>query len=131
MPITEAQQPILESTALAHIATIGPNGEPQVSPVWFSWDGTNLLFSQTTTRQKYRNLQRDPHIAISLVDPTNPYNYLEIRGRVVSIENDVDNAFINSMAKKYMGQDVYPWASPTEQRVVVAVTPEHTSGMGG
>lgn len=121
---------LLESTALVHVATIGPEGEPQVNPVWFAWDGTNLRFSQTTTRQKYRNVQRDPRIALSIVDPSNPYRYLEIRGKVVEIEPDPDRAFINSMAKKYLGQDVYPWHQEGDERVVIVVEPEHTTQMG-
>src|SRR6266852_4911624 len=87
---------ILRTNALAHIATIGPRGEPQSTPVWFDWDGTNIRFSQIKTRQKYRNLLRDPHIALSIVDPTNPYRYLEIRGKVVRIDEDPNLDFINS-----------------------------------
>ena len=121
---------LLESTALAHVATIGPDGEPQVNPVWFGWDGTHVLFSQTTTRQKVRNLQRDPRIALSIVDPANPYRYLEIRGVVERVDPDPDIAFINSMAKKYLGQDRYPWHRPEDERVVVVVRPEHTTQMG-
>ena len=121
---------LLESTALAHVATIGPHGEPQVNPVWFGTRDGYVLFSQTTTRQKVRNLQRDPRIALSIVDPTNPYRYLEIRGVVERIDPDPDNAFINAMAKKYIGQDVYPWHQPGDERVVVVVRPEHTTQMG-
>ena len=121
---------LLESTALAHVATIGPDGEPQVNPVWFGWDGTHVLFSQTTTRQKVRNLERDPRIALSIVDPDNPYRYLEIRGVVERVDPDPDIAFINSMAKKYLGQDRYPWHRPEDERVVVVVRPEHTTQMG-
>ena len=65
--------------ALAHVATIGPDGEPQSSPVWFDWDGSHLKFSLTTTRQKYRNLQRDKRVSLSIVDPSNLYRYIEIR----------------------------------------------------
>lgn len=129
--IPEQYRDLLDSTALADVATIGPNGEPQVNPVWFGWDGTYLYFSQTTGRQKYRNVQREPRIALSIVDPQNPYRYLEIRGRVVRIDPDPDNAFINSMAKKYMNEDVYPWHRPGDVRVVVVVQPEHTTQMGG
>ena len=121
---------LLESKALAHIATIGPHGEPQVNPVWFDWDGEHVRFSQTKTRQKYHNLQRDPRIALSIVDPQNPYRYLEVRGRVVGIEEDPDRAFINAMAKKYLGQDVYPWHRPCDERVVILVEPERTTQMG-
>ena len=121
---------LLESTALAHVATIGPNGEPQVNPVWFGTQDGYILFSQTTNRQKYRNLQRDARIALSIVDPGNPYRYLEIRGVVERIDPDPDNAFINSMAKKYLAEDVYPWHNPGDERVVVVVRPEHTTKMG-
>jgi len=128
--IPASHQDLLESKALAHVATIGPGGEPQSNPVWFGTQDGHILFSQTTGRQKYRNLQRDPRIALSIVDPTNDYRYLEIRGRVERIDPDPDNAFINSMAKKYMGQDVYPWHQPGDERVVVVVRPRHTTEMG-
>ena len=121
---------LLESTALAHVATIGPRGEPQSSPVWFGWDGRYVRFSQTKTRQKLKNVQREPRIALSIVDPQNPYRYLEIRGRVVQIEDDPDLQFINSMSQKYLGQSVYPGHRPGDERVVVVVEPEHTSRMG-
>lgn len=128
--IPESHADILQQPVLAHVATVGPNGEPQNNPVWFGWDGENLLFSQTTQRQKYRNVQDEPRVALSLVDAANPYRYLEIRGEVARIDPDPDNAFINSMAKKYMGADVYPWHQPGDERVVVVVRPEHTTQMG-
>ena len=128
--IPESHADLLDQTALAHVATIGPDGEPQNNPVWFGWDGEHVLFSQTKTRQKYRNVQDEPRVALSIVDVNNPYRYLEIRGKVERIEPDPDNAFINSMAKKYMGEDVYPWHQPGDERVVVVVRPEHTTRMG-
>lgn len=131
MAIPENYADLLDSKALAHIATIGPKGEPQVNPVWFGWDGTHIRFSQTTTRQKYKNLQDDPRISLSIVDPANDYRYLEVRGRVVAVEPDPGIAFINSMAKKYMGVDTYPWHNPTDERIVIVVEPEHTTQMGG
>jgi PPOX class probable F420-dependent enzyme len=127
--IPEKYTDLLESNALANVATIGPKGEPQNNPVWFGWDGTHILFSQTKGRQKYHNLQREPRVALSIVDPANPYRYLEIRGKVVRIDEDSDLAFINSMAKKYLDQDVYPWHKPEDERVVVLVEPERTSNM--
>lgn len=129
--IPENYRDLLESKALAHVATIGPDGEPQVNPVWFGWDGQHLLFSQTTTRQKTRNLERDNRIALSIVDPNNDYRYLEIRGRVVRVDPDPDKAFIDAMAQKYLGQEKYPWNRPSDERVVMVVEPEHTTQMGG
>lgn len=129
--IPSGYEDLLTSTALADIATIGPHGEPQVNPVWFDWDGTHVRFSQTKTRQKLHNLQRDPRIALSIVDPANPYRYLEIRGRVVAVEEDPNLDFINSMAKKYLNQDKYPWHRPGDERVIIVVEPERTTQMGG
>jgi PPOX class probable F420-dependent enzyme len=126
----EKNADLLESNALAHVATVGPRGEPQVNPVWFGWDGIHLRFSQTTTRQKYKNVQREPRIALSIVDPANPYRYLEIRGKVVAVELDPEFAFIDSMAKKYLGQDKYPWNQPGDERVVIVVAPERSLTMG-
>jgi PPOX class probable F420-dependent enzyme len=128
--IPESHYSLLDSTSLASVATTGPNGEPQVTPVWFDWDGEHILFSQTMTRQKVRNLEKDPRVALSLVDPENPYRYLEIRGRMVEVRPDPDLAFINKMAKKYLGKDVYPWHRPGDERVVVVIQPEHTTQMG-
>ena len=128
--IPEQYSDLLDSTALAHIATIGPKGNPQSTPVWFGWDGQHILFSQTKGRQKYRNVRRDPAIALSIVDPSNPFRYLEVRGKVVAIDEDKNNQFIDSMAKKYMGQDKYPFHQPGDERVIIVVEPEHTSHMG-
>lgn len=128
--IPEDKRDLLQSKALAHVATIGPDGEPQNNPVWFGTEGDYIVFSQTTGRQKYRNVGRNPKIALSIVDPENDYRYLEIRGTVEKIEPDPDNAFIDSMAHKYMGVEKYPWHQPGDQRVVVYVRPEHTTSMG-
>lgn len=130
MTIPESHADLLDTTALVHVATIGPDGEPQNNPVWFDWDGTHVLFSQTTGRQKYRNVQSEPRVALSIVDPANPYRYLEIRGSVAEIVDDDGNAFINAMAKKYIDQDVYPWHQEGDHRVIVKVRPEHTTQMG-
>ncbi|HEX5499896.1 MAG TPA: PPOX class F420-dependent oxidoreductase [Thermomicrobiales bacterium] len=121
---------LLERTTFAHVATIGPEGEPQNNPVWFDWDGERISFSQTTGRQKMRNVQRDPRVALSIIDPDNPYRYLEIRGVVERIDPDPDKAFIDKMAQKYLGADKYPWNQPGDERVVVVVRPEHTTQMG-
>ncbi len=128
--IPEEYEDLLHTTALIHVATLGPDGEPQSNPVWFDWDGEHVKFSQTTARQKYRNVERDPRIALSMVDPENPYRYLEIRGRVERVEEDPNLDFINAMAKKYLGMDEYPYHQPGDERVILYVKPEHTTQMG-
>ncbi|HWC13631.1 MAG TPA: PPOX class F420-dependent oxidoreductase [Actinomycetota bacterium] len=121
---------IFDKKAFAHVATIGPDGALHSSPVWVEFDGRHVRFSLTTDRQKYKNLKRDPRIAVSVIDPDNPYRYVEVRGRAERIDIDEGNAFINSMAKKYIDKDVYPWHRPTDQRVVVHVLPQAHSSMG-
>ncbi len=128
--IPPTHEDLLHSSALANVATIRPDGSPQNNPVWFDWDGTHLRFSLTTGRQKYRNLQHDPKVAVALVDPQNPYRYLEVRGVAEEIVVDEGNAFIDSMAQKYIDQPVYPWHQAGDQRVVVKVRPERISTMG-
>ena len=128
--IPEGYEDILESTAHAHVATIGPHGEPQNNPVWFDWNGEHVKFSQTKTCQKYQNLNRDRRIALSIVDPENLYRCLEVQGEVVRIEEDPNIDFISAMAKKYLGLDKYPYHQPGDERVVVFVRPEHTTQMG-
>jgi PPOX class probable F420-dependent enzyme len=125
--VPESHVDLLRSKALAHVATLGPHGEPQNNPVWFGWDGEYVKFSQTKTRQKYKNLNRDPRLALSIVDPENPLRYLEIRGAVDRIEEDPDLEFINSMSEKYLGIEKYPNHCPGDERVVVFVRPEHTT----
>ncbi len=128
--IPDTHRDVLGKKGFAHVATIGPSGEPHSSPVWYDWDGEHLLFSQTKTRQKYRNLQRDPRLAVSITDPDNPYRYLEIRGTLDGVEEDEGNAFINAMAKKYIDEDVYPWHQPGDERIVLKILPSHTTTMG-
>lgn len=122
--IPESHLDILQSTAVAYMATIGPKGEPQVSPVLFGWDGTHLFFSMNKIRQKHRNLLRDPRVSLALADPINPYRSLEIRGKVVSIEDDPAYHIANVLSQKYTGQDATSQMLPGEQRVVVRVEPE-------
>jgi len=130
MVIPESHTDILEKPAFASVATIGPDGGPQNNPVWFGWDGSNVRFSQITTRQKYRNLNADPRVSFSILDPDDPYRYIEIRGVMIGIEDDPDLTFINSMAKRYLGLDTYPWHRPGDERVVMVVEPVHTTVMG-
>jgi PPOX class probable F420-dependent enzyme len=128
--IPESHVDLLSKNVFWHIATLGPDDEIQSSPVWGGWDGEHFLFSLTRGRQKYENLVRNPTIALSGIDPDNPYRNLEIRGTVVRIDDDSSNSFIDSMAKKYMDADAYPFHQPGDHRIVMVVQPIHTSKMG-
>lgn len=128
--IPESHADLLEKLVFWHIATIGPKGEPQSSPVWGGWDGEHFKFSLTKGRQKFHNLQANPSIALSGTDPEDPYRTLEIRGTVARVDPDPTNAFIDSMAKKYMDVDEYPYHQPGDERVVMFIKPQRTTSMG-
>jgi PPOX class probable F420-dependent enzyme len=116
---------ILQSRALGYLATLGSKGEPQVSAVWLLWDGTHLLFAFNKKRQKYRNVMRESRVAVALADIANPYRALEIRGRVVRVDEDRDFRFINAASQKYLGRDASAEERGLpEERVVLVVEPE-------
>lgn len=117
---------ILDTTALAHVATVTPAGAPRTSPMWFEWDGRHVLLSHTKARAKFRDVQANPRIALSIVDPENPYRYVEIRGPV-EIEDDPDKTLIHRLAKKYRGVDRYEWDGPGDDRVIFKVKPERVA----
>lgn len=94
-------QKILQSKAFAHLATIGPDRRPQSSPMCFLWDGEYIKFTTTTNRQKYQNIEREPHIAISITDVDEPYTHVEFRGVVERTEEDPTGAFYIAMAERY------------------------------
>lgn len=130
IPESHADLVAWETKSFAHVATIGPGGQPHTSPVWFEWDGSHINFSLTKSRQKYRNLQRDRKVSFSIMDPEDPYRYIEVRGELADIEEDPDIDFISKMAKKYIGRDRYPWHREGDERVVMKVKPTDISGMG-
>ena len=120
--IPESHYDILEGKNFAQVAMVMPNGSLANNIVSFNWDGEYVRFSTIKSRQKYKNLLADQRIAVCIVDPENAWRYLEIRGRV-EIEEDKDRAFINSIAKKYMNQDEYPFDRPADERVTLTVIP--------
>jgi len=129
--IPQAFLDLFTKKAFGHLATLMPDGAPQVTPVWIDFDGQNILVNTAKDRQKDRNLQRDGRVSISIIDPDNAYRYLEVRGKVVERTTQNADAHIDKMAKKYIGQDKYPWRQPGEVRVIFKVEPEHTTSMGG
>jgi PPOX class probable F420-dependent enzyme len=117
-------QKILRSKQFTHLATIGPDGAPQSSPVVFLWDGEYIKFTHTTTRQKYQNIQRDPRVAVSITDVDDPHTYAEFRGRVERIEADPTGAFYDTVTKRYGG----PWGYRGDSRVILYMKIEHIAG---
>jgi len=107
-PIPARFNSLLHSTAVGHLATIGREGTPQVNPVWFIWDGRHLLLSVKAETLKYRNLRRNPSLAMSIVDPANPHHYLELRGAVGQFDLYRTLDFVNRLSRKYTGQPMNP-----------------------
>ena len=121
---------LFDKKTFAHLATLMPDGAPQSTPVWVDFDGEHVLVNTARGRRKDRNMQHDARVSLSLIDPDNPYRYLEVRGRIVERTEDGADEHINKMAKKYMGVDVYPYRQPGEVRVLYKIKPEHFSSMG-
>jgi PPOX class probable F420-dependent enzyme len=119
-----------DTRSFAHVATVGPKGEPHSSPLWFEWDGTYLIFTIDEESQRTKNLRRTPHVAVSVIDPNDPYRYLEFRGQVQTIEADTDDAFLNRLSEKYLDVDVYPWKKSWEILIVVKMLPNKMFGAG-
>lgn len=121
---------LFETKALASLATIMPDGRPQVTPVWVDFDGEAVIVNTAAGRVKDRNLQRDGRATLAVIDPKNPYRYLEVRGKVIERTHEGADAHIDRMAKKYLGVDTYPNRRPGEIRVIYRILPEHFSAMG-
>lgn len=128
--IPEKYRDLFHKRAFASLGTIMPDGSPQVTPVWCDLEGDLVIFNSAKGRQKDKNVRRDPRVALAIIDPENPYRYLEIRGRVVEITEQGASEHIDKMAKKYLGVDKYPYAKPGEVRVLYKIKPEHTTMMG-
>jgi PPOX class probable F420-dependent enzyme len=126
--IPDTHRDLLQEANIAHLATARPDGALQSNPVWFEWDGEHIKISQTKARQKLRNVNTDPHVALSVTDPENPYRYLEVRGVVDRVEDDPQREFVEVLSQRYMGKP-YPYHQPEDERVVVYIRPEDTSSM--
>src|SRR6185503_2197724 len=122
--IPQAYRDLFDKKSFAHVATVGADGAPQVTPVWIDQEGQYIRFNTARGRVKTQNLERMPKIALSVQDPENPYRYIQVRGRVVEVTEKGADAHIDALAKKYLGQDRYPYRQPGEVRVTVKVMPE-------
>ena len=127
--IPEKFADLFQKKAFASLATIMPNGQPQVTPVWVDYDGHHVLVNSARGRKKDENIRKDPRVSLAIVDPENPYRYMEIRGRVADVTEEGADQHIDKMALKYLGKEKYPFRQPGEVRVLYKIDPEHVSGM--
>jgi PPOX class probable F420-dependent enzyme len=124
--LSDEQKEMLRKPNFAHIATVEPDGSPQVTPVWVDLsDEEDLILVNTAEgRRKVQNIRRDPHVAIDVIEQDNPYNMVSIKGEVIEVTPEGADEHIDSLAKKYLGQDKYPFRQPGEKRLVLKIRPE-------
>ena len=108
----------------AFVATLMKDGTPQITPTWVDFDGKTILINTAEGRVKQKNVSRDPHVAISIVDQNNPYDMVTIRGKVIEQTSKGADEHIDKLAKRYLGVDKYPFRAPTEKRIILKVAPE-------
>ncbi len=128
--IPEEYLDLFEKQAFCFLATLMPDGSPQVTPVWVDFDGTHIVVNSSEGRVKDRNMRRDARVAVAIHDPDDPYRYLQIQGEVVEITEDGAKEHIDKLARKYMDVDSYPYLRPGEVRVIYKIKPDSVQGMG-
>ncbi|HEX5608450.1 MAG TPA: PPOX class F420-dependent oxidoreductase [Candidatus Binatia bacterium] len=128
--IPENFKDLFSKVAFAQLATLMPDGSPQVTPVWVDYDGTHVRVNSAKGRLKDKNMRRDKRVALSIQDPENAYRYIAVRGDVVEITEQGADAHIDALAKKYLGKDRYPFRSVGEVRVIYKIRPDKVSTYG-
>jgi len=121
---------LLEGPIFAVFTTVAPNGQPENTVVWCSWDGTHVLVNTAAGRRKDSNVRANPKVALTVVDPQDPFRWIDVRGMVDAIVEDADYSNINAHAKLYTGKDEYyggvqpAAAKGTEQRIIFKIRPD-------
>jgi PPOX class probable F420-dependent enzyme len=128
--IPEQYKDLFQKKAFCSLATLMPDGRPQVTPVWCDLDGSNIRINSAKGRVKDKNMRRNKKVALSIFDPDNPYRHLAVQGEVVDITEQGADAHIDALAKKYLGKDKYPFRQPGEVRVIYKIRPDHVSHSG-
>jgi PPOX class probable F420-dependent enzyme len=116
--------------AFANLATVMPDGSPQVTPVWFDYTAGKIRVNTARGRVKARNMKEGSDVALAIMDPDNAYRYIQVRGKVVRETEQGADAHIDSLAKKYMGLDQYPFREAGQIRVIYEIEPRSVSTMG-
>ncbi|MDA8356019.1 MAG: PPOX class F420-dependent oxidoreductase [Actinomycetota bacterium] len=119
--LSDKARQLIARPVLATLATVAPDGGPQVTPLWIEVDGDDLLVNTARGRAKARNVERDDRVAVSVIDPDDPYNVVMVRGTVSEITTDGADAHIDHLAHKYLGVDEYPMRQPGEVRLKIRI----------
>jgi PPOX class probable F420-dependent enzyme len=133
MQLSRAVQQLLKEPSYAQLATLMPDGAPQITQVWVDTDGQHVLVNTVTTHQKVSNVRRDPRVAINVHDPGQQWRIATIRGRVVEVTTEGAAEHIDALAQKYLGVERYPFGRPGQQRILLKIEPEkiRTIGLDG
>ncbi len=121
---------LTDKVAFANLATVMPDGSPQVTPLWFEFKNGAIFINTAVGRRKARNMDSNAKVALAVTDPANPYRYLQIRGHVIRSTKEGADAHIDSLARRYLGQDKYPFRAPGEVRVMYEIAIDSCHGNG-
>lgn len=130
VPLSPGFQKLLREPSFCELATLMPDGSPQITQVWVDTDGEHILVNTKEGLQKERNVRRDPRVAVNVVDPTNAWRIAQVRGRVVRVTREGAAEQIDTLAQKYLGQDKYPFGQPGDVRVILKIAPERINSIG-
>jgi PPOX class probable F420-dependent enzyme len=129
-PLTADLLALLRGPSPCYIATIMPDGSPQLTETWVDTDGEHILINTVEGFQKVKNIAREPRVALAIADPQNPFRYVQVRGHVVSTTREGGAAHIEMLSQKYTGGP-YAWYGGRDQvRVILTIAPEKISGIG-
>ena len=128
--LSEKARALITRPVLASLATLNPDGSPQITPLWVDLDGDDVVFNTAQGRKKARNLERDARVAVTVIDPDDQYNVVAFQGTVTEVTADGADAHIDALAKKYLGVDSYPMRREGEVRVRVTVRTDRIAMQG-
>ena len=128
--LSEKSRALIARPVLASLATLNPDGSPQITPLWVDLDGDDVVFNTAQGRKKARNLERDARVAVTVIDPDDQYNVVAFQGTVSDVTTDGADAHIDALAKKYLGVDTYPMRREGEVRIRVTVSTDHIAMQG-
>jgi len=128
--LSEKARALISRPVLASLATLNPDGSPQITPLWVDLDGDDVVFNTAQGRKKARNLERDARVAVTVIDPDDQYNVVAFQGTVTEVTADGADAHIDALAKKYLGVDSYPMRREGEVRIRVTVRTDHIAMQG-
>ena len=127
--LTDQQRKFLEQPYYASVTTVREDGSPHTTVVWVDVDDEGVMFNTATGRAKPRHLEHDPRVSLTVIDPSDGYRWISVDGRA-EITTEGANESIDKLAKKYLGQDSYPWHKPEEKRLIVRIRPDHVQAHG-